>query len=270
MQKTMTFRTPALLPALLLAAGVLSGCSLAPTYERPDAPITSTYPQAPAGYAVPADSAKPGENAPRATELGWREFFPDARLQKLIGLALENNRDLRVAMLNVEAARAQYRLQIADLLPPVNASATYTRSHTPPSISTTGGDIHTKQYQLGVGISNYQVNLFSVGDVTSSARASYLATDEGRRAAQISLISQVAKAYLNERAYAEQLDLAQQTLKGREDYYKLAKQRFDVGASSALDLRQTETLVESVRVSVAQLTRQYAQATNALVLLVGA
>lgn len=121
-----------------------------------------------------------------------------------------------------------------------------------------------------MGISNYQVNLFSVGDVTSSARASYLATDEGRRAAQISLISQVAKAYLNERAYAEQLDLAQQTLKGREDYYKLAKQRFDVGASSALDLRQTETLVESVRVSVAQLTRQYAQATNALVLLVGA
>jgi len=270
MQKTMTFRTPALLPALLLAAGVLSGCSLAPTYERPDAPVTNTYPQAPAGYAVPADSAKPGENAPRATELGWREFFPDARLQKLIGLALENNRDLRVAMLNVEAARAQYRLQIADLLPPVNASATYTRSHTPPSISTTGGDIYTKQYQLGVGISNYQVNLFSVGDVTSSARASYLATDEGRRAAQISLISQVAKAYLNERAYAEQLDLAQQTLKGREDYYKLAKQRFDVGASSALDLRQTETLVESARVSVAQLTRQYAQATNALVVLVGA
>ncbi|MBE3032700.1 MAG: multidrug transporter, partial [Actinobacteria bacterium] len=83
----MTFRTPALLPALLLAAGVLSGCSLAPTYERPDAPITGTYPQAPAGYAVPADSAKPGENAPRATELGWREFFPNPRLQKLIGLA---------------------------------------------------------------------------------------------------------------------------------------------------------------------------------------
>ena len=262
MQKTMTFslsslstRAPALLPALLLAAGVLSGCSLAPTYERPDAPVTSTYPQAPAGYAVPADSAKPGENAPRAVDLGWREFFPDARLQKLIGMALENNRDLRVAMLNVEAARAQYRLQVAELLPPVNASATYTRSHTPPSISQTGQDIHTKQYQLGVGISNYQVNLFSVGDVTSSARASYLATDEGRRAAQISLISQVAKAYLNERAYAEQLELAQQTLKGREDYYKLAKQRFDVGASSALDLRQTETLVESVRVSVAQLTR---------------
>jgi multidrug efflux system outer membrane protein len=80
----------------------------------------------------------------------------------------------------------------------------------------------------------------------------------------------VARAYLNERAYAEQLDLAQQTLKGREDYYKLAQQRFDVGASSALDLRQNETLVESARVAVAQLTRQYAQATNALVLLVGA
>ncbi|NMV41812.1 efflux transporter outer membrane subunit [Ralstonia insidiosa] len=277
MQKTMTFslaslatRAPALLPALLLAAGVLSGCSLAPTYERPDAPVTSTYPQAPAGYAVPADSAKPGENAPRATDLGWREFFPDPRLQKLIGLSLENNRDLRIAVLNIEAARAQYRLQVAELLPPVNASATYTRSLTPQSISQTGQDIITKQYQLGVGISNYQVNLFSVGDVTRSARASYLATAEGQRAAQISLISQVAKAYLNERAYAEQLELAQQTLKGREDYYKLAKQRFDVGASSALDLRQTETLVESARVSVAQLTRQYAQATNALVLLVGA
>ena len=135
MQKTMTFslaslatRAPALLPALLLAAGVLSGCSLAPTYERPDAPVTSTYPQAPAGYAVPADSAKPGENAPRATDLGWREFFPDPRLQKLIGLSLENNRDLRIAVLNIEAARAQYRLQVAELLPPVNASATYTRS----------------------------------------------------------------------------------------------------------------------------------------------
>ncbi|UCF24343.1 MAG: efflux transporter outer membrane subunit [Ralstonia sp.] len=266
MQKTMTFRTPALLPALLLAAGVLSGCSLAPRYERPAAPVSGDYAQAPAGYAT----AKPTDDALRATDLGWREFFPDPRLQKLIGLALENNRDLRIAVLNIEAARAQYRLQIADLLPVVGASATYTRSLTPQSISQTGHAMETKQYQLGVGISNYQVNLFSVGDVTSSARASYLATEEGQRAAQISLIAQVARAYLNERAYAEQLDLAQQTLKGREDYYKLAQQRFDVGASSALDLRQNETLVESARVAVAQLTRQYAQATNALVLLVGA
>ena len=240
----------------LLAAGVLSGCSLAPTYERPAAPVAAAY---------PTESA-----AGNATATGWRDFFPDQRLQLLIETALENNRDLRIAALRIEEARAQYNIQSADLLPNLNATASATRSRTPGSLTLSGASTVNSSYQVGLGLAAFELDFFGrVRSLNDAALAQYLATEEANRAARITLIAEVAKAYLAERAFAEQYDLAVKTLESRANAYKLAKQRFDVGASSALDLRQNEVLVQSARAALATLTRQRAQAANALTLLAG-
>ncbi|HZW22223.1 efflux transporter outer membrane subunit [Noviherbaspirillum sp.] len=240
----------------LLAAGVLSACSLAPTYERPEAPVASTFPTA--------------TQAGDATLTGWRNFFPDQRLQALISAALENNRDLRVAALRIEEARAQYGVQSADLLPNLNVNAGASRSRTPAALSPLGVSAVNNSYQVGLGLAAFELDFFGrVRSLNNAALAQYLASEEAGRAARISLVAEVAKAYLAERAFEEQYELARKTYESRESAYRLAKQRFDVGASSALDLRQNETLMQSARVSLATLARQRAQAANALTLLVG-
>jgi multidrug efflux system outer membrane protein len=250
------------LTAALLAAGVLTGCSLAPKYARPDAPVANVYPDS---MAAPAE-----KNARHTADIGWREFFPDPRLQALITMALENNRDLRTAALRIEEARAQYNIQSADLWPNLNGVANGSRGRTPGSLTTTGNPVVSSSYQVGLSLASYELDFFGrVRSLNDAALAQYLSTEEARKAAQISLISQVAQAYLAERAFTEQLEIAQKTLEGRDTEYKLAKQRFEVGASSELDLRLSETLVLSARVSLSQLTRQRAQAINALTLLVG-
>lgn len=242
-----------------IAVGALSGCSLAPQYTRPEAPIAAAYPADPAGGGVRS-----------AAEIGWREFFPDQRLQALIKVALDNNRDLRTAALRIEEARALYNIQSADLLPNLNASFSGNRGRTPASLSPTGHEMVSSSYQVGLSLASFELDFLGrVRSLNDAALSLYLASDEARQAAQISLIAEVAKAALAERAFAEQQDLAQRTLDGREASYKLAKQRFDVGASSALDLRLSETLVLTARVAVVTLTRQRAQAMNGLTLLTG-
>lgn len=257
------FKLPTLrlhqLGAALLVAGVLSGCSLAPTYERPQAPVEAAYPAAASGQA-----------SHDALTMGWRQFFPDQRLQALIAAALENNRDLRTAVLNIEAARAQYQVARADLLPTLNATGGASRTRYSASQSTTGAPITFNSYTAGLSVPAYELDFFGrVRSLKDYALASYLSTDEAKQSAQISLVAQVAEAYLTERSYAEQLLLAKQTLESRQANLTLAKTQFEVGASSALDLRLSETLVESARVSVATLERQRGQAENALTLLVG-
>jgi len=245
------------------AAAMIAGCSLTPQLVRPDAPVAPEFPP----HAEPAPGLTP---ARPAVDIGWREFFPDARLQALIASALENNRDLRTAALRIEEARAQYNVQSADLLPNVNAGVSGSRSRTPGGVSATGRPLIANVYQVGLSLASFELDFFGrVRSLNEAALASYLATEEAQRAAQISLVAETAKAYLSELGAGEQLVLAQRTLEGREQGYKLAKQRFDVGASSALDLRLNETLVQSARVSVLQLQRQRAQARNALTLLVG-
>jgi len=257
------FKLPTLrlhqLSAALLVAGVLSGCSLAPTYERPPAPVEASYP-AEAG----------GQASHDALTMGWRQFFPDQRLQALIAAALENNRDLRTAVLNIEAARAQYQVARADLLPTLNVTGGASRTRYSASQSTTGAPLTFSSYSAGLAVPAYELDFFGrVRSLKDYALASYLSTDEAKQSAQISLVAQVAEAYLTERSYAEQLQLAIETLHSREANLALAKTQFEVGASSALDLRLSETLVESARVSKATLERQRAQAENALTLLVG-
>ena len=242
----------------LMAAGVLGGCSLTPQYTRPVAPVAATYPGDPAG------------SGRSASETGWHEFFPDQRLQALIQVALDNNRDLRSAALRIEEARALYNIQSADLLPNLNASVSGSRSRTPASLSPTGSALISRNYQVGLGLAAFEIDFLGrVRSLNDAALSLYLASEEARQAAQIGLIAEVAKAALAERALAEQQDLAQRTLEGREASYKLAKQRLDVGASSALDLRQSETLMLTARVALVTLARQRAQAMNALTLLTG-
>ncbi|WP_282183713.1 efflux transporter outer membrane subunit [Herbaspirillum sp. ST 5-3] len=242
----------------LAAAGLVTGCSLAPTFHRPDAPIATVYP------------VETGQAADNAAAIGWREFFPDQRLQALIETALANNRDLRIAALRIEEARAQYNIQSADLLPTLNAAASGARSRTPASLSLSGRSTVNSSYQVGLSLASFELDFFGrVRSLNDAALAQYLATEEAAQAARISLVSEVAKAYLAERAFAEQYELARKTVESRDEAYKLARQRFDVGASSALDLRQNEILVQTARASLATLTRQRAQAVNALTLLVG-
>lgn len=258
MMNRFTLSAPA---TALLLAGVLSGCSMAPSYQRPAAPVADAFP---AGAAATTADARP------AVDTGWRDYFADARLQQLIAAALDNNRDLRSAALRIEEARAAYDIQSADRLPNLNATLGETRARTPGFVSPTGQSTVGKRYDAGLSISSFELDFFGrVKSLNDAALAAYLATDEARQAAQIGIVAEVAKAYFTERAYAEQYALAQQTYEARARSYKLTQQRLEVGASSRLDLRQNETLMETARASALALARQRAQAENALTLLVG-
>lgn len=254
----MPFRLAAYAPLAVLMIAVLDGCSLAPLYVRPETPVAEHF----VGDASGTTRA--------ASDIGWREFFPDARLQSLIGSALVNNRDLRSAALRIEEARALYDVQSADRLPTLNLTAAESRGRIPGSLTPTGNPVISGGYQVGLSLTSFELDFFGrVRSLNDAALAQYLATTEARQAAQLSLVGEVAKAYLAERGFAEQLALAQQTLEGRQKAYGLAKQRFDVGASSALDLRLSETLLQTARVVSITLQRQRAQAENVLTLLAG-
>lgn len=261
MLKLPTQHLPHLAPPVLVAllSATLTACSLAPRYERPPTQLEACYPASASGDA----SYDP-------LTLGWRQFFPDPRLQALIAAALENNHDLRTAILNIEQAQAQYNISRANLLPGLSATGGAARTRVPTDQSMTGAPFISNYYQVGLAIPAYELDFFGrVRSLKDAALATYLATEEARQSLQISLVAQVAQAYLNLRSLTEQLQLAQDTLQTRQSNLKLAQRRFDVGAASALDLRQSETLVQAARVSSATLTRQRAQAENALTLLVG-
>ncbi|MCY4744066.1 efflux transporter outer membrane subunit [Pelomonas sp. UHG3] len=238
---------------ILAASLALAGCaSMAPTYERPAAPVAAQWP-------VPQGSATQA----KAADLGWREFFTDARLQALIEQALANNRDLRVAVLNVQRAQAQYGVQQADRLPSVNAAAAQSATRSP------GGSI-SRQYTATLGVSAWELDLFGrVKSLNDAALQQYLATDDARRSAQLSLVAEVAGAYLTLAADQEKLRLAEQTLLARQDGLRLTQRLQAAGVASALDLRQAEIAAETAQTDLAGLTTQVAQDRNALALLVG-
>lgn len=244
--------------ASAVAALALTGCiNLAPDHQRPQAPVAGQWPQGPGAEA-------PGAQA--AAQLQWEQFFHDARLRELISLALKNNRDLRVALLNVEVARAQAGVASANRWPTINAGFTGTRGP-----QTTNGDTRVvSSYQAGLQINAYELDLFSRLKNTSEASfASYLATAEAARTARISLISSVATAYLAVQADDELLKLTEQTVATRQDSLRLTQLKFDNGASSKLDLNTAQSSYESARATLAQLQRTRMQDLNSLTLLVG-
>ena len=240
----------------LALAMVLTGCmSLAPKYERPAAPVAAGFPVAPTPDGAAPVSAATSE---AASSIAWERFFADQRLKQLIALALENNRDLRVAILNIEQARASYRIQRADLLPTIGVGATGNVQPGPDA------------YQAGIQISSFELDFFGrVRSLSNAALAQFLATEEARKTTQISLISQVASTYLAYQADEELLALTRQTLKTREDSQRLTQLKYDNGIVSKLDLNQSLSLVETARVVLAQQLRQRAQDANLLTLLVG-
>ncbi|WP_250131036.1 efflux transporter outer membrane subunit [Brachymonas denitrificans] len=246
--------------AAALLVSVLSGCSLMPAYERPEAPVPAGWTQSGSGDA----------RLPAAADIGWQQYFADARLRELIGLALQNNRDLRVAALNIEAARAQYGVARADQLPTVAAGAGMTRSRTAADASPTGRETLGNIYSANLASTGFELDFFGrVKSLSTAALNQYLATQEARDAAQISLIAEVAKAYVAQRTADEAMRVSKLALDSREKTYRLSKLRFNAGVISAIDLRQNETLIESAHADYAAQTRLREQAGNALQLLIG-
>lgn len=242
--------------ALLLAPA----CSLAPRYERPASPVPAQVGAAPA--AAPA--------GPAAADLGWRDVFGDERLKALVALALANNRDLRVAALNVEQTAAQYRIQRASLLPQVTATGSYTRAGLAAYQGFTSKPIAYNQVTVGAGLAAYELDFFGrVRNLSRQALEQYLATDEARRSAQIALVAQVATQYLATRALDDQVVLARRTLETVESSLALTRRTYEAGRTSELDLRTAESQVETARFNLAAAQQQRALAEDALVLLVG-
>ncbi len=249
----------------LAAGAALAGCTLAPTYERPAAPVAVSYPDGPA-YA----QTKPAGGAMPVADIGWRDFFADPLLQRLIGLALANNRDLHVAALNVEAARAQYRIQRADLVPAIGATANGSAQRVPADLSPTGAARVSRSYQVGGVLPSWELDLFGrIRSLSEAALQMYFAQDETRVASQLSLMAEVASRYLAFRADQELLALTRETLNSQQNSYDLTRQSFEAGVASDLDLSQAEIALRTAERNLSQYTRQSAQDRNALVLLVG-
>ena len=239
----------------LVIAALLAGCSFIPKYERPAAPVPEAF--ALAGNDVPA-------TARAAADIDWKDYFTDPRLQRLIGIALGNNRDLRVAMLNVEQARAQFQIQRAGQFPTVNAIASGTRQ---PSL--VNGQ-YANQFQAGLGVSAWEIDFFGrIGALKEQALAQFLATEEARKSAQISLVAAVASGWLTLMADEELLDISRRTLDTREESVKLTRLRLEHGVSSELDSHQAESLAQAARATYAQQQRQRLLDENALALLLG-
>jgi len=239
-----------------LAASLVACGSLAPDYQRPAAPVPAQFPLV--ADAVAAKTA--------AADLPWQTFFADARLQQLIRIALDNNRDLRVALLNVEQAKTQVDSHNADRWPTVYAGAGVTRG-----VASDGSVGNSFNAGLSVPATlAYEVDLFGrLHSLSDAAFAQYLASSQAGRAAQISLVGAVASSYFALQSDSALLDLAQQTVATREDSLRLIQLRFDQGASSQLDLSQAQSLLQSARVSMSQSMRQRMLDVNALNLLLG-
>jgi len=257
-------KVPAYRLSVICAAALMAGCSMIPAYERPAAPISIDWPPTIARAAHSADSP----SARAAADIEWQSFFQDARLRQLIDVSLRNNRDLRVAVLTVEQARAQFQIRRADQFPTLGAAVSGTRQ--PGQANASGGRGIASTYTAGLTLPAYELDFFGrVASLKEQALAQYLATEEGRKTAQISLVAAVANSYFSLLADDELLTIIEQTLATREESFRLSKLRFDNGVNSELQVRQDESLVEAVRVSLAQLVRQRALNVNALTMLTG-
>lgn len=248
-------RKPMMASLALAVSLVLSGCSsLEPRSTEVAPAIPSQWP----GTATAGAQTATADVA----DIGWRDFFVDPRLQAVIAQSLDNNRDLRVAVLNVERARAQYRIQRADRVPAIGVQGQMTRS---------GGDAPvTEQFSANLGVVEFELDLFGrVRNLSQAALQQYFAEAANRRSAQLSLVAEVANAWLTLGADSEQLRIAQATLATYEDSLRLTEARRQLGGASALQLSQTRTLVETARTDVARFAGQVAQDRNALVLLAG-
>jgi multidrug efflux system outer membrane protein len=239
--------------SVLLAS--VSGCSMQPTYQRPALPVAAAWTSPATGTKAVADLA---------------HYFPDARLQALITVALENNRDLRIAAARIVEAQAQYGIQRGDQLPNVSLNAGRTASLTPASASITGNKLNTQRNDVNIGLVTYELDFWGrVSSLSEAAKASYLSTEAAQRAFRLSLINDVASVYLSVLELRERTELTQNTLSGREQARNMAERRYVLGAAAELDKLQAEGAYQSVLAEQANLQRQLAAAENLLDMLLG-
>lgn len=247
--------------AIVLLLFLLCSCTLAPKYNRPEAPVPSEWPSGPA-YRKTA--------GPTGSSINWQDFIQSEQVRNVIEIALANNRDLRVSALNIEQARAIYRIQRAKLFPEIDASATFSRERVPGILSGTGQPLTTSLYNVNLGITAWEIDFFGrIRSLKDQALELYLATEQARRSAQTALVAEVANACLTLASDRENLKLSRATLAAQEETYKVIRRRYEVGASSELDLRQAQTRVETARVDIARFTGLVAVDENAINLLAG-
>lgn len=253
--------------ALALAIPLLSGClTMAPKYDRPQAPVPTEWPSGPAYENSPSP-----EPAPSATNLQWREFFTDPKLQQVIAVALENNRDLRLAALNVEKVRAVYGVQRAELFPVLNATGGGNKQQSSAELTRPGESRITESYSVNLGVASWELDLFGrIRSLKEQSLQEYLATEQARRGAQIALVSEVASAYLVLAADRGSLTLAQSTLEAQQKAYDMIRGQYEAEVVTEISLRRAQTQVDAARVDVARYTQRVAQDRNALNLLAGA
>ena len=251
--------------AALTAFALMGGCALSPAYQRPVAPVESAYPTG-AAYSPATTVAVDGAVA----DIGWRDFFDDPILQALIESALDNNRDIRVAALNVETARATYRVRRADLLPQIDGVTTAASQRTPGALGPSGRSEITRAYQASGAVSAWELDLWGrIRSLNDQALATYLAQEETRLSAQLSLIAEVANAYLTLRADQAMLRLADETVETQRRSYALTRELAEAGEAGQIDMRRAEAALRGVEADRAAYVRQTARDRNALVLLLG-
>ena len=248
------------LTLILLASTAVSACTMAPDYKRPTLPVAQTWSTP---TAEPASSVT-------AADLDWRQVLVDPRLQGVVDLALKQNRDLRVAVLNIEKARAQYGVQRSALFPAINGTLSEQRSHTPAATSQIGTAMEIEAYTATIGFTAYELDLFGrVRSLNNQALQAFLAQQETARSVRTSLIAETANAWLTLAADQERLALAKSTLTTREDTLRLTQQQVDGGVGSLATLRNAQVQAETARSDVAVYTAQVTQDLNALTLLTG-
>jgi len=246
-------------PPLIILAVLLGGCSLMPNYERPIAPVPATWP----------DSVKL-KITQKIVIVDWQDYFTDPRLQALISAALENNRDLRIATARIAEARAQYGIQQADRLPNLNLTAGRNASLTPPDLSMTGSALNVQSYNVGVSLVSFELDFWGrVSSLSEAAKASYLSTEAAQLAFRLSLIADVANAYLSLLELRERTQLTAITAKTRAETRALTSRRRELGVSSDLDFLLADGAYQAALAERANLERQQAAAENLLNLLVG-
>ena len=250
---------------LSVMVALLGGCTLAPEYTRPAAPIPDAWPTG-AAYS----EIKTAETPQTVSGLTWQEFLTDESLQKIIELALNNNRDLRLAALNVEKVRALYGIRRAELFPAINAVGSGSKERVPADLASSGHAVTSEKYGVNLGITSWEIDFFGrIRSLKDQALEEYLATEQGHRSAQIALVSAVAETYLALAADRETLALARDTLASQEAAYALIKRRYEVGLATELDLRRAQTQVDAARGDVARYTQLTARDQNTLNLLAG-
>jgi multidrug efflux system outer membrane protein len=250
-----------LVGAVLLTAG----CTMAPKYARPEAPVPAEWPGGAAYQNIQTTA-----DAPAAPDLGWRQFFTDEKLQQVIATALTNNRDLRLAALNVEEAQAMYGIKRAELLPAVNAVGSGSKEKVPADLSSTGTVRTSERFSVNLGVTSWEIDFFGrIRSLKDRALEEYLATEQARRSTQIMLVASVADTYLALAADRENLTLAESTLAAQQDAYKMNKRRHDLGLVPDLDLYRAQAQVDTARGDLARFRQLVAQDENALNLLLG-